>query len=449
MSNFLAVATVTAALRRTLQKALDDAANNEEGAVGGTSVKSVRPDGPSSGVPTKGVNVFLYNMMPNPAWRNADLPIRNSSGTVVQRPRVALDLQYLLSFYGDEDDLEPQRIYGVVARTLHSQPVITAQVIDETISNPPFDDFLASSNLADETERVKFTPTSLSLEELSKIWSVLFQTRYTLSAAYQGTVVFIEGEDRPRQALPVETRKIFVVPFQQPRITALKSQITPTGPVLVNQPIVAGHRLVILGSGLRGPDGTRVRIGETVVKVPEADVSDAQIAVTIPHTAPPSESPIRAGVQAVRVLHPRLLGEPRVEHGQVESNVEALVLRPTIKKDALGQPDIKVQNVRSDGPGAKQGDIVVAVEPGIAVRQKAALQLIPVGAAASGQTQGIELPRATTASDHVIFPFRNLAPGKYVVVVRIDGADSVAERETNQTSPTFGQYNKPLITIPA
>jgi hypothetical protein len=449
MSNFLAVATVTAALRRTLHQALDDAANNEVGAVGGINVTSVRPDGASSGVPSKGVNVFLYNVMPNAAWRNADLPTRNANGTVVQRPRVALDLQYLLSFYGDEGDLEPQRIFGIVARTLHTQPVITAQVIDDTISNPPFDNFLSASNLADEMERVKFIPVSLSLEELSKIWSVLFQTRYTLSIAYQGTVVFIESQDTPRHALPVETRKIFVVPFQQPKITMLKSQVTSTGPLLVNQPILVGHTLVIIGHGLRGTDGTRVRIGETDIVISHTDVSDSQIVVTIPATAPAAEDPIRAGVQAVRVVHPRLLGEPLMEHGQVESNAEALVLRPTIKKDGGGNADIKVQNVQPDGTTAKQGSIVVKVVPNINVRQKAVLQLNEIAASTSAQAYIFELPAAMAASDTVTFPFRHVKPGNYLVIIRIDGAESVAERDTDQASPTFGQYNGPMITIPA
>lgn len=449
MSNFLAVATVTAALRQTLQHALDDAANNEEGAVGGTQVTSVRPDGDNSGVPAKGVNIFLYNVMPNPAWRNADVPTRGSNGSVVQRPRVALDLHYLLSFYGEENDLEPQRIFGVVARTLHSRPIITAQAIEDTIGNPPFQGFLAGSNLADEAERVKLTPTVLSLEELSKLWSVLFQTRYTLSTAYQGTVVFIESEDRPSQALPVETRKIYITPFQRPRVTMLKSQVSQTAPLLSDAPVSIGHRLVISGSGLRGADGTRVRIGETIISVPLTDVSDTHIAVTIPATALAGEKPIRAGVQAVHVLQPRLLGEPPVEHGQVESNVAALILRPTIKKNAIGEPDIEVEDLQPDGATVQQGSIVVKLAPAVGVNQKVALQLLPLGAATSGDMQVIDLGRVGTETDTVVFPFHKLAPGPYVVVVRVDGADSIAERDTNEASPTFGYLIKPKVVIPA
>ena len=65
---------------------------------------------------------------------------------------------------------------------------------------------LDGSNLADAVERVKFTQSPLSLEELSKLWSVFFQAPYALSVAYQATVVLIDGEENPSPALPVLTR---------------------------------------------------------------------------------------------------------------------------------------------------------------------------------------------------------------------------------------------------
>ena len=53
---------------------------------------------------------------------------------------------------------------------------------------------------------MKFTQSPLSLEELSKLWSVFFQAPYALSVAYQATVVLIDGEENPSPALPVLTR---------------------------------------------------------------------------------------------------------------------------------------------------------------------------------------------------------------------------------------------------
>jgi hypothetical protein len=92
MSNFLAIATVTAALRQTLNAVagID---------VPGAEVTTMRPDEPTN--TDARVNIYLYQVTPNAAWRNADLPTRRNDGGLVQRPQVALDLHYLLTFYGD------------------------------------------------------------------------------------------------------------------------------------------------------------------------------------------------------------------------------------------------------------------------------------------------------------------------------------------------------------
>ena len=51
------------------------------------------------------------------------------------RPQAALDLHYLLTFYGNEAQLEPQRLLGSVVRTLHARPVLTRQQIQQTIAD--------------------------------------------------------------------------------------------------------------------------------------------------------------------------------------------------------------------------------------------------------------------------------------------------------------------------
>ena len=87
MSNHLAIATVTTGLLRYLQGAV--------GAdVGNATVTAVRPDGPNAGLPQVGVNIFLYQVTPNTAWRNHDLPTRRGDGSLTQRPQIALDLHF-------------------------------------------------------------------------------------------------------------------------------------------------------------------------------------------------------------------------------------------------------------------------------------------------------------------------------------------------------------------
>ncbi len=235
MSNFLAIATVTATLSRLLQHAVGTD-------VGGAQVTMLRPDGSGSGLPTTGVNVYLYQVIPNAAWRNEDLPTRRPGGDLVQRPRAALDLHYLLTFYGNEGTLETQRLLGSVVRTIHAQPMLTRPQIQYTITHAPFSAFLATSNLADDIELVKFTPLPLSLEELSKLWSVFFQIDYALSIAYQANMVLIESEDAPQSALPVREPKVYVLPFRHPVITAIAPQMIEFS---------ATAKINVLGSNLR------------------------------------------------------------------------------------------------------------------------------------------------------------------------------------------------------
>ena len=215
MSNFLAVATVTATLERTLQAAV--------GAdVPGASVTTVRPNGPNSGVPDTGVNLFLYQVTPNVALRNRDLPSRRPDGQLTQQPIAALDLHYLLSFYGAEADLEPQRLLGSAVRTLHAQPLLVRETIRNTVDAVGF---LNGSNLADQAETVRFTPLPLNLEELSKLWSVFFQTTYVLSVAYQASVVLISADEAPVLAQPVQERVVFAVPSVDLTVQALQPDL--------------------------------------------------------------------------------------------------------------------------------------------------------------------------------------------------------------------------------
>src|SRR6185436_20234227 len=101
VSNDLAIAAVTETLRFILDPPV-------AASVATATAKALRPDDASLTGPL--VNIYLYQVTPNPSWRNDDLPTRSADGTIVQqRPRAALDLHYLLTFHGDDAKLEPQR----------------------------------------------------------------------------------------------------------------------------------------------------------------------------------------------------------------------------------------------------------------------------------------------------------------------------------------------------
>lgn len=416
MSNFLAIATVTATLQQTLQAAVGTV-------VSGATVTTLRPESSGNGAPEAHVNLYLYQVTPNAAWRNADLPMRSPAGHLVDRPQVALDLHYLLSFYGDDGKLEPQRLLGSVARTFHTRPVLTRQMIRDTIASPSFN-FLAGSNLADDVELVKFTPAALSLEELSKLWSIFFQTPYTLSVAYQGTVVLIESEDSHQAALPVRERKLYVATFRQPVIEEVQSLAG------TNQPLVVGSTLVIRGQRLSS-EITQVRIGGRDPVTPLV-VSDTEL--SLPLTEPPLPAgALRAGVQGLQVVQPLVLGTPPVAHHGVESNVAAFVLHPTIV------PPVAVSTIVT--PAGPQTVVTVKLAPDVGKRQRAVLLLNELG---SGSPRAYSFPAPSLASDtgSITIPIKGVKAADYLVRVQIDGAESPL------TANAAGQYDSPKVTIP-
>ncbi|MEW7847657.1 DUF4255 domain-containing protein [Massilia aurea] len=196
MSNHLAIATVSAALG---QLALASA----QQAVPGVQLRFGRPAGPAAGANDPSLCVYLYQISPHAALRNGDLPTRGADGMLAGRPRSALELHYLLAFYGDDQQLEPDRMLGAVARDLHARPVLGAADIADAVSAHPA---LAGSDLGGAFERVKFTPVTLSLDEQSKMWSVLINTPHALSVIYTASVVLLDALDGGTPALPVLRR---------------------------------------------------------------------------------------------------------------------------------------------------------------------------------------------------------------------------------------------------
>lgn len=408
MSNFRTIATVTATL---VLEVLNSAAS---AAVPGATATIARPDSTNGGASAPRVNLYLYQVTPNAAGRNLDLPTRDSRGELVKRPHVALDLHYLLSFYGDEAQLEPQRLLGSVALAMHTRSMLTRDMIRNTIANAAFP-FLAASNLADEIELVKLSPLPLSLEELSKMWSVFFQTQYALSMAYYATVVFIEGEETPRTAMPVLEREIFVVPFQHPTIERIRLEAGQL------EPIMSDSTIVIEGKQLRG-EVTQLRIGGSDL-MPLQGVTDMQIVFPLNSIQPAGS--LRAGVQAVQIVQPMLMGRPRVEHVGVESNVAAMVVCPTITNITI--PDAT--------------HLTIDIDLTIGKTQRVLLLLNENTNNNSASYTFLAAPRNADTNTLTI-PISNVKPAEYFVRVQIDGAESLLD--LNPASANVG----PKVTIP-
>ena len=413
MSNHYAIATVTATLQQLLDKAVS-------GDVTGATATMVRPDGPGSGVPDPGVNIFLYQVTPSPAARNEDLPTRSSDGRLVDRPRIGLDLHYLLTFYGKDAQFEPQRVLGSAVRTLHARPVLTRPQIEQALTAYPI---LAHSNLSHDVELVKFTQLPLTLEELSKLWSVFFQTTYHLSVAYQGTVVLIESEESFASALPVRLRNLYVETFRAPVIEAV---VAATGD---DDPILAGAAIVIRGRQLAGPvidvlvDGALAATGT---------VTDTEVDATLPA--------LQAGVHGLQVQRPRPMGTPPLDHPGVASNVFPFVLTPKIRKNAAYHIFLANQTTRTvGGTTYHSADIRVDLDPVVGKDQRVTFLLDELTAV---DPNAYAFVSASRPADTATITIRavDVIPGTYLLRVRVDGAESPLD-------VTGTSYSDPQVTL--
>ncbi|MEQ8963714.1 MAG: Pvc16 family protein, partial [Coleofasciculus sp. C2-GNP5-27] len=97
MSNSLAIATVTATLQRIVQTSIQDD-------ISGATVTTLRPNEVGTATPQVGVNVFLYQVQINHAWRQeAEVRARSRTNPGAKRSHTALDLHYMISFYGNDN----------------------------------------------------------------------------------------------------------------------------------------------------------------------------------------------------------------------------------------------------------------------------------------------------------------------------------------------------------
>lgn len=234
MSSYLAIATVTATLSDIVQRAA-------QAAIPGAVVTNKRPERLGSEMQdSAAVNLYLYQAIQSPGWVNFDLPsrtangqlirwppVRNAAGEIVQPPdvlpvHVALDLYYLLTFHGSDLNLEPQRLLGSTVIALHERPILLPPDIEAAIASKVF---LAGSDLADQVERVKLDQLNLSLEELSKLWSIFLQIPYVLSLVYRASVVLIESSLPAAPTGIVQKVLVSPVSSQQPDTPMVDLQV--------------------------------------------------------------------------------------------------------------------------------------------------------------------------------------------------------------------------------
>jgi hypothetical protein len=437
MSDSFSIAMVTCALYYLLSK---------EGIT--VSVKS--PDSMEDA--DKLVNIFLYQVTPNLAYRNMDLPARAYSGNMITKQQLGLDLHYLITAYGEKqkDELDAHRLLGEVARLLHETPVLTRDFLQEIITEANKDPSdipqnlpenvisdIQTSNLDEQLELVKLTMENLSLEDITKLWSSFFKTSsYRISITYKATVVLIDGEHAASVAMPVRERNIYAIAPKPPEITYVDPQVLEYGTAATMTTVT------IVGKNLKADD-VRIDFGKDKdvggLAKPN-QVADDELVVDV--------SSLDIGVHQVRVVHALSIGTPESLHKGPESNAAVFAIAPkfTHSRDAAVfradklTPKVE-KGIKKKGkltPNVdqgikKKGKLTLKVEKGIKKDQKVEVIL--------GAQKPIQVENKSEPVDNDIeVNISDIEDGTYPVRLRVDGAES-------QPDAYFGEYMRPVAVI--
>ena len=361
------------------------------------------------------LNLFLYMVVRNAAWSNADMPRQVQPGEVAIPP-LALNLYYLLTAFGRDDDVaQPfgHELLGKAMSVLHDHPVLSAaDIIAATQGSLP------GSDLAQQIERIRLTLHPLTIDELSKLWTG-FAMQYRLSAAYEVDVALIDSTRAARAGLPVLTRG----PGDQ-GVTA-QSNLTPPVPTLTGLTLPKNQSSALLNDvvTLTGVhlDGSNIGVqfshpllAAPIMVLPQPGGTATSLSVQIPNQ--PTLWP--AGFYTVVVLVQR-----PGETFRRATNALALPLAPALTIAPASAP---------------AGNIVytVTVTPDVWPPQSATLIL--------GDNEFLADPHPSQTGTLAVST-AGLVAGGYWVRLRIDGVDSLLVDRT-KTPPIFDPTQRVTVT---
>jgi hypothetical protein len=386
VSNSLAIAAVTQALRDLLFTGVNVA-------VPGTQVTTRAPDLARNGPAINQVNLFLYLTSIDAAWRNMDMPDRVQPGEV-GFPPLPLALHYMITAYGeDDDDSVGHQLMGKAMSVLHDRPLLSPSELHHA---------LPKSDLDHQVERVRLTPETLTIDEMSRLWTT-FQTQYRISAAYQASVVLIDSNLPVHAAPPVlkrgaaDTGPVARSDLQPPPVPTLVAVALAAGVVTLTGHDLAGTHVAVRV--------THPALGAPVVVDQAAltQASDTQIVFVLPAGIPAGTLTIAALVTHV--------GPP------IATNEVALAILPRI---ASQLPLSATRGVNGFV------DLQVGVAPSVAEGQRAFLLVGSQLVAAKPFVAPVSVLDFHFAID----------PATYLVRLRVGGVDSeIVDRSV--TPPIF------------
>jgi hypothetical protein len=402
MSNSLAIAAVTGTLRLLLTKSVASDSELNDTTVTMQPLDRARPAGQNANQ----LNVFLYQTLPNAAWRNKDMPGRVSANETAIPP-VALNLYYLITAFGRDNDLNrpfSHQLLGNAMSALNDHPVLLRDDLKNGLTN---------NDLYAQIERVRLTLQPLNVDEIFKLWSG-FQTQYRLSVAYEACVVLIDSSLPAKAALPVLTRGSGdrgVI--AQANLLPPFPEITVITPPQAQPDAILGDTITINGRNFSGDIQVvfrSVRLGSPIIVAPVGPAKNGELKVVI------DNDPAKwvAGFYTVSLQLTEDKGKP--DERVRSTNELPLSIAPEITT--------KFPINAAAGAGAT---VNLRCSPKVLPGQRVALLL--------GDREIIAEPIAAPVGQ-LRFSIKPAVANSYLVRLRVDGVDSLLV-DRSQPTPVF------------
>ncbi len=395
MSNSLAIAATTATIRNLLLTQMPQ----RDGDLGDLQVTTQPPDAARKGVTSSQINLFLYQTMINGAWRNMDLPRQVRPGESASPP-LALNLHYLITAYGRGDgdnESVSHRVLGSAMSVLHDHPVLGRDEIALALAN---------NDLGSQFERLRISPLTTPLDEMSKLWTAL-QTQYRLSVNYEITVILIDSRLPVSSAPPVikrgdAGRGPSVVAGAAPTLSGITPPLSQPAARLGEDIILTGTQLSTVDASARFANP---HLPAPVVLTPSVGPAPGQLDV---HLRSQPEDPT-AFTRWVPGFYTVSLVVVHSGMPPIVSNAVPFMLAPQI-------------TVSPNNAAAGSFPLTVTCAPRLADGQAVLLlfgdkQIWP---------DSITTPADPSQPSAVDFTVPNATVGKYLVRLRVDGVDSIA-----------------------
>src|SRR5437660_8581895 len=106
----------------------------------------------------------------------------------------------MITFFGDDARLDPQRLLGLVAGGLNAEPYIPRDMLRSAIATTPW---LGGGDQELPREEIVVTPLNMAPDAMARLWSEFVNVPYQLTQLYTAMPIAIEYKLPVEPVLPV------------------------------------------------------------------------------------------------------------------------------------------------------------------------------------------------------------------------------------------------------